>query len=82
MHAKLLQSWLTLYNPRNIDHQAPMSMAFSRQQYWSRLAYPAPGDLPDPRTEPTSLKSPALPGWFFAINSMWEAPKVFSSTTI
>ena len=45
----------TLCNP--MDHQAPLSMGFSRQEYWGRLPFPSPGDLPDPGIEP---KSPAL----------------------
>jgi len=38
-----------------IAHQAPPSMGFSRQEHWSRLPFPPPGDLPDPRTKPRSL---------------------------
>ena len=45
--------------------QAPLSMEFSRQEYWSGLPFPTPGDLPDPGIEPTSLASPALAGGFF-----------------
>ena len=48
-----------------VAHQAPLSMGFSRQEYWSGLAGPLPGDLPDPGTEPMSLMSPALAGRFF-----------------
>ena len=40
--------------------QAPLSMRFSRQEYWSGLPCPSPGDLPDPEIEPASLMSPAL----------------------
>ena len=40
--------------------QSPLSMEFSRQEYWSELPFPPPGDLPDPRMEPASLMSPAL----------------------
>ena len=36
--------------------EAPLSMEFSRQEYWSGLPFPSPGDLPDPRTEPGSLE--------------------------
>ena len=46
--------------------QAPLSMGFSRQEYWSGLPGPLPGDLPDPGIEPVSLRSPALTGRFFA----------------
>ena len=44
-------------------HQAPLSMRFSRQGYWSRLPFPSPGDLPDPGIEPRSpaLQADALP---------------------
>ena len=44
------------------SHQAPLSMGFSRQEYWSGLSFPSPGDLPDPGIEPTS---PAFAGKFF-----------------
>ena len=44
--------------------QAPLSMGFSRQEYWSRWPWPPPGDLLDPGTEPRSLMSLALPGGF------------------
>ena len=40
-------------------------MEFSRQEYWSGLPYPTPGDLPDAGIEPASLVSPALAGGFF-----------------
>ena len=40
--------------------QAPLSMELSRQEYWSRLPYLPPGDLPDPGIKPTSPVSPAL----------------------
>ena len=42
--------------------QAPLSMGFSRQEYWSGLLCPPPGDFPDPGMEPTSLTAPALAG--------------------
>ena len=40
-----------------VAHQAPLSIGFSRQKYWSGLLFPSPGDLPDPGIEP---RSPAL----------------------
>ena len=40
-----------------VAHQVPLSMGFSRQEHWSRLPFPSPGDLPDPGIEP---RSPAL----------------------
>ena len=54
--------------PWTVARQAPLSMGFSRQEYWSGLPCPPPGDLPDPGIKPTSLKSPSLAGEFF-INS-------------
>ena len=43
-----------------VAHQAPLSVEFSRQDYWSVLPFPSPGDLPDQDTEPESPASPAL----------------------
>ena len=57
MRVLVAQSCLTLCDPRTVAHQASLSMEFSRQEYWSGLPFPSPGDLPDPGTEP---KSPAL----------------------
>ena len=51
------QSCSTLCDPMNCSPQAPLSMKFSRQEYWSGLPFPYPGDLPDPGIEP---ESPAL----------------------
>ena len=56
--------------PWTVAHQAPLSMEFSRQEYWSRLPFPSPGDLPNPRIEPGS---PALAGRFFIIWATREA---------
>jgi len=51
--------------PWTIASQAPLSMEFSRQEYWSGFPFPSPRDLPDPRTETTSLVSLALEGRVF-----------------
>ena len=51
------QSCPTLCNPLDCTHQAPLSMGFSRQQYWSRLPFSSARDLPNPGIEP---RSPAL----------------------
>ena len=51
--------------PWTVACQAPLSMEFSRQEYWSGLPFPSPGDLPDPRIEPVSFAFPALAGGFF-----------------
>ena len=47
---------------RTVVHQAPLSMGFSKQEYWSGLPFPSPGDLPDPGIEFAFLVSPALAG--------------------
>ena len=52
--------------------QAPLSMGFPRQEYWSGLPCPSPGDLPDPGIEPMSLVSPTLAGRFFTTSTTWE----------
>ena len=59
--------FLTLWT---IAHQAPLSMGFSRQEYWSGLPCPPSGDLPDPGNEPMSLMSPALAGGFFTTSDL------------
>ena len=48
---------LTLTTPRTVAHQAPLSIEFSRQEYWSRLPFPSPGYLPNPGIK---LRSPAV----------------------
>ena len=53
---------VSLQSYGRVAYQAPLSMRFSRQEYWSGLPCPPPEDLPNPRTEPTSLVSPALAG--------------------
>ena len=57
-------------NPWTVAHQAPLSMGFPRQEYWSGLPWPPPGDLPDPGIE---LLSPALAGRLFTPSATWEA---------
>ena len=54
------QSCLTLCTPWSVGCHDPPSMGFSRQEYWSGLPFPTPGDLPDPGIKPTSPASPAL----------------------
>ena len=66
-HARLFATLCT------VAHQPPLSMGFSRQEYWSGLSFPSPGDLPDPRIKPASLMSPALTGRFFTTSTTWEA---------
>ena len=58
---------------RTVARQAPQSVGFSRQEYWSGLPWPPPGDLPDPGIEPMSLVPPALAGGFFSTSAAWGA---------
>ena len=58
----------------SITHQAHLPMGFSRQEYWSGLPFPTPGDLPDPRIEPVSLGSPALADRFFITGNHLGSP--------
>ena len=60
MYAQLLSHVRLFATPWTVAHQAPPSMGFPRQEYWSGLPFPATGDLPDPGTEPVSPESPAL----------------------
>ena len=69
---KLLPSCLFV-TPWTVARQAPLSMGFSRQEYWSGLPCPPPGDLPDPGIEPASLMSPALANGIFTTSAPWEA---------
>ena len=59
--------------PWAVACQAPLSMGFSRQEYWSGLPCPPPEDLPNPGIEPTSLMSPALAGGYFTTSATWKA---------
>ena len=70
--AKSLQSCLTV-RP-HVAPQAPLSLEFSRQEYWSGLLHPSPGDLPNPGLKLLSLKSPALASVFFTTSVTREAP--------
>ena len=56
-----------------VAHQAPLSMGFSRQEYWSGLSCPPPANLPYLGIEPTSLMSPALAVRFLTTSTPWEA---------
>ena len=64
------QSCLTLCESMDVACQAPLSMEFSRQEYWSGLPFSPPGNLPNPGIEPTS---PVLAGGFFTHCTIWEA---------
>ena len=57
--------------------RVPLSMGFSRQEYWSGLPFPSPGDLPNPGLKPVYLMSHALAGGFFITSATWEAGYIF-----
>ena len=83
LHTSLLQFLLLLLHhfsrvwlfatPWTVAHQVPLSMGFSRQEYWSGLPFPSPEDLPNPGIKPVSLTSSALAGEFFTTSAPWEA---------
>ena len=61
VHAQSLSCVQLFVTPWPVSHQAPLSMEFCMQEYWSGLLFPSPGDLPDPATEFLSPASPAFP---------------------
>ena len=63
-HVRLLASLWT------VAGQTLLSTGFSRQEYWSGLSFPSPGDLPDPEIKPTFLSSPALAAGFFTLSHL------------
>ena len=67
--------------PWTVTHQAPLSMQFFRQEYWSWLPFPTPENLSNPGIEPMPLESPALAGRIFTTvprRSLWGWPKHLS----
>ena len=73
-----VQLFVTLWT---VAHQAPLSMEFSRQEYWSGLPFPSPGYLLHPGIKPVSVASPALAGRFFTTEQPGkpQIPKVICS---
>ena len=65
MHARSFCRFLLFETPWNVARQAPLSIEFPRQEYWSGLPFPTAGDLPNPGFKPTSLASPALASGLF-----------------
>ena len=78
MSAQSLSHVQLFVAPWSAAHQAPLSMGFSRQEYWSGLPFLAPGDLPDPGIEPMS---PALAGGFFTTEPPGKPFKSWLATT-
>ena len=70
------QSCPTLCIPWTITHQDPLSMGFFRQEYWSGLPFPSPGDLPDPGIEP---KCPALEKILYHLSHQGSIVRVVST---
>ena len=70
-----VQLFLTLWT---VACKAPLPMGFSRQEYWSRLPCPPPGDLPNPGIEPMSLISPALAVGLFIASATQEALNLYN----
>jgi len=76
VHAHLFNHVQLFATPWTLAHQVPLSMVFPRQEYWSGLPFPPPGDLPNPRMEPESLVSPALAGGFFTTEPLGNYLKI------
>ena len=66
--------------PWTVAHQAPRSMGFPRQEYWSGLLFPSSGDLPNPGIECASPASAELAGRFFTIEPQRRLPPLFLDT--
>ena len=73
---KVTQSYPALCDPWTVAHQAPLSMEFSRQEYWSRQLIPSLGDLPNPGIEPRS------PGKPCALAQQTPSPAMFVQNII
>ena len=78
MHAKSLQLRPTLVILRTVACQAPLS----KQEHWSGLLCPPPGDLPDTGIKPRSLMSPAMTGGFFTTSATWESTTVIDPHSV
>ena len=59
-----------------VARQVSLSMGFSRQEYWSGLPFPPPGNIPDPGIKPTSVMSSKLAGEFFTTSATCEAAAI------
>ena len=76
----LLSHFWLLMTPWTVACQAPLSIEFSRQEHWSGLPIPAPGDLPDPGIKPICLASSTLAGRFFTTAPLGKPQPECSST--
>ena len=69
-----------IVTPWTVAHQAPLSMGFFRQEYWSGLPVPTPEDLPNPGIELASPGFPALEGGFYITSPTWEVIYIATSS--
>ena len=70
---KLLSHVQLFVTPWAVAYEVSPFMGFSRQEYWSGLPFPPPGDIPDPGIEFASLMSPTLAVGFFTASAMWNS---------
>ena len=79
MRAQSLSCVQLLVTPSwTVACQAPLSIGFPRQEYWSRFPFPPPGDLPNPGIKPMSPASPALAGRFFTTEPLEDPMNDFA----
>ena len=78
-HFSQVQLFVTSWT---VAHHAPLSMGFSRQEYWSGLPFPSPGDLPNLGIEHTFLTSPALADRFFTTSATWKTYNCHHLTSV
>ena len=76
MKVKSLSHVRLFVTPWTAAHQAPPSMGFSRQEYWSGLPLPSPEDLPDPGIEPGSPTAPVMASGFFNTEPPWKSNNI------
>ena len=77
--AKSLSCVQLFATPWTVAYQAPPSVGFSRQEYWSGLPFPSPEDLPDPGIKPKYLMFLSFAGGFFTTSTTWEAHFMYNN---
>ena len=80
-YAQMLTCVQLFVIPWTIACQAPLSLGFFWEDYWSGLPFLSPGHLPDPGIKPISLISSSLAGGFFTTSTTWESPLSIYQTT-
>ena len=78
-HFSCVQLFVT---PWAVAHQAPLSMEFSRQEYWSELPFPSPGDPPNPGIKPSSLVARALQADSLLLSHQWSLSLAYKFSTL